>query len=225
MAPRLQSDRTVSAAYVTQQVVAGVRLDLDALDHGSEEQAPACMIWVWFEACSNPAERGLEYRAPIGLSPRGKRERPARSGHYAGKCVGQGPLVPPQQVDGHRSRFGQQVGQRRLLVDQPDHFPGIASGDQKRRERPSSAYAVGGGSPDADRGHHPTAETTERISVLLANCERVTVVDRHVTSSTRAVRTARSDVAWITTEPPDAARSPSRNPLRWIEGTRSGGAL
>jgi hypothetical protein len=37
MAPRLQSDRTVSAAYVAQQVVAGVRLDLDTLDHGSEQ--------------------------------------------------------------------------------------------------------------------------------------------------------------------------------------------
>ena len=32
MAPRLQSDRAVAAADVAQQIVAGVRLDLDLVD-------------------------------------------------------------------------------------------------------------------------------------------------------------------------------------------------
>ena len=109
------------------------------LHHGPEQQAPARMIWVWLEPRADPAERVLQHRpqsvsrqAASAKGPPGAGATPANASASARCC--------------HPSRFtvtvgvsAQQVGQRRLLVDQPDHLAGIAIGDQERRERPAGA--------------------------------------------------------------------------------------
>ena len=190
MAPRLQRPRlrregAVPAAYVAQQVLGWTRLDLDPLDLPSEQQAPTRMIRIRPQPGTDPTKGVHQHRSPFRVRPRSKRKRPARRGSNSSKCIGQRALIPSQQVHGYRRGLGQEVGEGRLLVHQPNHFAWITVGNQERRKGPACAALRTGCRPDADWRRHPAAETAERVPVLLVRREWVAVVDRHLNSSTR----------------------------------------
>jgi hypothetical protein len=129
--PGLRSEGAVPAAYVAQQVVGWIRLDLDPLDLPSEQQAPTRMIRIGPESGADPAKGVHQHRAPFRVGPRSKRKRATWRWGNSSKCIGQGALIPSQQVHRHRRGLGQEVGEGRLLVYQPHHFAGIAVGNQE----------------------------------------------------------------------------------------------
>ena len=188
MAPRLQSVAQSGSGTGRVRSTAGRRLD----PTGSRPARPrpgAASPSLHDLGLAAAAHRSSRARSPAPGPNRCLAKRQARRARQArgnaGKCVGQARCF-------HPSRFTVTVGvsaSRSASGDSssisPITSPGSPSATRNDESVQPARYAAGGGGPDADRGRHPATEATERVPVLLANCERVAVVDRHVNSSTR----------------------------------------
>ena len=97
---------------------------------------------------AQPARRVVQHRTPVRVVPAPSGTDRPGAGRQPGEGVGQPAVLPAQQVDRERCRRGpldQQLGQRGVLVEQPEHLgrarrrPAGTTTASSRRGRPPAA--------------------------------------------------------------------------------------